>query len=92
LVIFDTHHYTTELDPFFMLPARPTKILLCDGVTGRSPGEYEALLTQLRCAGIPVTGGARLSEDDHVILIDKDSDADCAIAILAKLGVNARRG
>src|ERR1700720_1928653 len=23
LVIFDTHHYTTELDPFFMLPARP---------------------------------------------------------------------
>ena len=68
------------------------RILLRDGVTGRSSGEYEAVVTQLRCAGIPVTGGVRLSEDDHVILIDKDSDADHAIAILAKLGVDARRG
>jgi hypothetical protein len=70
------------------------RILLRNGATRHSCGEFEALLTQLRCAGIPVAGGGHLGEgeDDHVILIDKDSDADRAIAILAKLGVDARRG
>jgi hypothetical protein len=47
---------------------------------------------QLRAAGIPVVGGGRLVEDDEAILIDRDSDADRAIAILANLGIEARRG
>jgi hypothetical protein len=68
------------------------RILLRNGATRHSSGEFEALLTQLRCAGIPVAGGGHLGEKDQVILIDKDSDADRAIAILAKLGVEARRG
>jgi len=68
------------------------RILLRNGATRHSSGEFEALLTQLRCAGIPVAGGSHLGENDQVILIDKDSDADRAIAILAKLGVEARRG
>jgi hypothetical protein len=40
----------------------------------------------LRGAGIPVAGGGRLGEDDGAILVDQDSDADRAIAILAMLG------
>ena len=68
------------------------RILLRNGATRHSSGEFEALLTQLRCAGIPVAGGGHLGENDQVILIDKDSDADRAIAILAKLGGEARRG
>jgi hypothetical protein len=37
-------------------------------------------------------GGGHLGEDDEAILIDRDSDADRAIAILATLGIDARRG
>ena len=53
---------------------------------------------QLRGAGIPVAGGGRfagggsLGVEDEAILIDRDSDADRAIAILATLGIDARRG
>jgi hypothetical protein len=67
---------------------------LRNGATRHSSGEFEALLTQLRCAGIPVAGGGYLVAEDEqqIILIERDSDADRAIAILAKLGVDARRG
>jgi hypothetical protein len=68
------------------------RILLRDGATCRSSAHFEALLMQLRAAGIPVDGGGRLGEDDEAILIDQDSDADRALAILAKLGIDARRG
>jgi hypothetical protein len=68
------------------------RILLRDGATHRSSAHFEALLMQLRAAGIPVAGGGRLGEDDEAILIDRDSDADRAIEILANLGIEARRG
>jgi hypothetical protein len=68
------------------------RILLHDGATCLSSARFEALLMQLRMAGIPVAGGGRIGEDDEAILIDRDSDADRTIAILAKLGIDARRG
>jgi hypothetical protein len=69
------------------------RIHLRNGATRHSSGEFEALLTQLRCAGIPVAGGGYLvGEDEQIILIERDSDTDRAIAILAKLGIEARRG
>jgi hypothetical protein len=52
------------------------RILLRDGATHRSSAHFEALLMQLRAAGIPIAGGGRLGEDDEAILIDRDSDAD----------------
>jgi hypothetical protein len=73
------------------------RLLLRNGAICRSWADFEALLVQLREAGIPVAGGGHLGEDEvgedeEAILVDQDSDADRAIAILAKLGVDARRG
>jgi hypothetical protein len=68
------------------------RLLIHNGATRHSSGEFEALLTQLRCAGIDVAGGGHLGEDAEVILVDRDSDADRAIALLAKLRIDARRG
>ena len=70
----------------------PMRLLLRNGATPHSWGDFEALLVQLRKAGIPVAGGGHLGEDEEAILVDQDSDADRAIAILAKLGIDARRG
>jgi hypothetical protein len=69
------------------------RILLCNGETLHSSGDFEAFLTQLRCAGISVPGGGYVvGEDEQILLIERDSDADRAIEILAQWGVDARRG
>jgi|BogFormECP03_OM2_1039629.scaffolds.fasta_scaffold04185_2 hypothetical protein len=49
------------------------------------------LLTHLRGVGISAVGGGRFGDQD-VILIDLIGDADRAIALLVKLGIDAVRG
>jgi hypothetical protein len=68
------------------------RLLLRNGASRHSWADFETLLVQLRGAGIPVAGGGHLGEDEEANLVDNDGDADRAIAILAKLGIDGRRG
>jgi len=58
---------------------------------GKAPRDVHDLLVQLRAAGIDAAGGERIGAY-IVILIDRDGDADHAIAVLAKWGIVATRG
>jgi hypothetical protein len=64
------------------------KLLVHDG---RAPRDVHDLLVQLRSAGIDAAGGERFGAY-VVVLIDRDGDAEHAIALLAKWGIVATRG
>jgi hypothetical protein len=53
--------------------------------------DLHRLLTQLREAGVPVVGGGFFG-GQYVLLIDREGDAERAMTLLAKLGINADCG
>ena len=67
------------------------RIFLRDGATRRTGSDLYNVLTHLRGAGISAIGGGRFGDQD-VILIDLVGDADRAIALLVKLGIDAVLG
>jgi hypothetical protein len=62
------------------------RIILRDGSRFRL--DFYNLLTKLRNSGIPANGSGRVGAQD-VILMDQLADAERAIALLAKLGIDA---
>jgi hypothetical protein len=66
------------------------RILLPKGAN-RTGLDFYNLLTELRYAGIPADGGGRVGDQD-VILIDWLADAERAISLLAKIGIDAVLG
>jgi hypothetical protein len=71
--------------------SRTLRILLREAVNRRSSLDLNALLNQLRDAGIDAVGGGRFGEQD-MILIDREADIPRAIDMLAGIGIHATRG
>jgi hypothetical protein len=67
------------------------RILMRHDQVDQKVGQLSDLLTRLPSVGINLAGGGRLDDDD-VVLIDGDKDAQRAIDLLAKKGIAARRG
>jgi hypothetical protein len=67
------------------------RILLQPAEPRHSWDDVHKLLTQLRKAGVPVVGGGFFG-GQYALLIDREGDAERAITLLAKLGINAYCG
>ena len=67
------------------------RLVLQPATPRHSWDDVHRLLTQLREAGVSVVGGG-LFGGQYVLLIDREGDAERAITLLAKLGIDADCG